>query len=102
MMFNEKTSSRFEQIFIDEPLRKFLYENEITLDNYLSHQDELKKLFPDEEGYQSFLNAYLSSSGIISYRQFLKTPQKIDLFLHPRYIQQRPHIHDFYEIKYLL
>ncbi|MBQ3373906.1 MAG: helix-turn-helix domain-containing protein [Oscillospiraceae bacterium] len=102
MTYTEKSGSRFEQIFIDEPLRKFLYENEITLDNYLSHQDELKKLFPDEESYHTFLNAYLSSSGIISYRQFLKAPQKIDLFLHPRYIQQRPHIHDFYEIKYLL
>ena len=102
MTYAEKNGSRFDQIFIDEPLRKFLYENEITLDNYLSHQEELKKLFPDENSYQTFLHAYLSSSGIISYRQFLKDPQKIDLFLHPRYIQQRPHIHDFYEIKYLL
>ena len=102
MTYTEKVGSRFDQIFIDEPLRKFLYENEITLDNYLSHQEELKNLFPDENSYQAFLHSYLSSSGIISYRQFLKEPQKIDLFLHPRYIQQRPHIHDFYEIKYLL
>ena len=98
----EQSPSRFTRIFIDEPLRKFLYENEITLDNYQQHTSELKKLFPDEAGYQAFIRAYLDNAGILSYRQFLKPPQKIDLFLHPRYIQQKPHIHDFYEIKYLL
>ena len=97
----EKTS-RFARIMIDEPLRKYLYENEITLDNYRQHESELKKRFPDEESYQAFIRAYLTNSGILSYRQFLKVPQRIDLFLHPRYIQQKPHIHDFFEIKYLL
>ena len=98
----EEHPSRFAQIFIDEPLRKFLYENEITSDNYQQHETALRKLFPDEEHYLEFTRAYLGNTGIISYRQFLKPPQKIDLFLHPRYIQQKPHIHDFYEIKYLL
>ena len=90
MTYTEKAGSRFDQIFIDEPLRKFLYENEITLDNYLSHQEELKKLFPDENSYQAFLHSYLSSSGIISYRQFLK---ESDLCLISPYV---PHSSEIY------
>ena len=93
---------RFDQIMLDEPVRKYLYEHNITLDNYLAHEAELMLLFPDEGTYRRFVTAYLTSTGILSYRQFLKAPQRMDLFLHPRYIQQAPHIHDFFEIKYML
>ena len=102
MPYSGFLASRFEKIFLDEPLRKYLYENNITAENYLSHQESLKALFPDEESFRAFIGAYLTKTGMLSYHQFLRAPQKIDLFLHPRYIQQDLHIHDFYEIKYLL
>ncbi len=93
---------RFSQIILDEPLRKFLYENAITPNNYTGHREELRALFPDEVACDRFIRSYLTPVGMLSYRQFLKSPQHMDLFLHPRYIQQALHIHDFIEIKYLL
>ena len=48
MPYSGFLASRFEKIFLDEPLRKYLYENNITAENYLSQQESLKALFPDE------------------------------------------------------
>lgn len=93
---------RFTQIIVDEPLRKYLYENAITPANYTEHETALRGLFPDETSYERFVKSYLTPIGMLSYRQFLKETQRMDLFLHPRYIQQAPHIHDFFEIKYLV
>ena len=93
---------RFSQIILDEPLRKFLYENAITPENYADHKAQLRALFPDDGSCERFIRSYLTPVGMLSYRQFLKETQRMDLFLHPRYIQQAPHIHDFIEIKYLL
>ena len=90
---------RFERITREESLRKYIYENGITLDNYREHKEKLVPLFPDEETYDRFVEDYMTSVELISFRMFLKLPQRMDLYLHPRYIQQAPHMHDFFEMK---
>ena len=102
MTSDELGGKRFDQILLDEPIRKALYQNDITLNNFHEHEEELKKLFPGDREYLAFIDSYFTNRGILSYREFLREPQRFDLFLHPRYIQQSPHIHDFYEIKYLV
>lgn len=91
---------RFKRIFLDEALRKALYENGITPDNYQKFEKELRTFFENDAEYQAFVDSYLIQTTIISCREFLKYPQKMDLFLHPRYIQQTQHAHDFFEMKY--
>lgn len=84
----------------DEHILKCIYENHITLDNYLEHAHLLRTLFPDEESYQTFISSYLTKFSSLLEKSFLRENQRLDAFSHPRFSQQKSHIHDFYEIKY--
>ena len=95
-----EAEERFIKIFRDEALRKVLYENGVTPDNYLQYENQLRTFFENDAEYQDFVDSYLVQTTIISWREFMKYPQKMDLFLHPRYIQQTQHLHDFFEMKY--
>ena len=95
-------TGRYDRILLDEPLRKYLYEHHITPENYRQSEGELRALFPDEAAWEAFERQYLSKVSMISYRGFFREGQHMDLFLHPRYIQQEDHAHDFFEMKYQL
>ena len=102
---NQKESredNRFERLLSDEPVRKYLYEHHITPANYKDHEKELRLFFPDEASFNRFADLYMTRVGMLSYIDFMKAGQHMDVFLHPRYIQQEDHIHDFYEMKYQL
>ena len=66
---------RFKRIFLDEALRKALYENGITPDNYQKFEKELRTFFENDAEYQAFVDSYLIQTTIISSREFLKYPQ---------------------------
>ena len=102
MASKEFAGKRFDRVFLDEPVRKVLYEKNITLSNYSEHEKELREIFPCEKDYHDFITAYFTSKNILSYQEFLKEPFRFDLYPHPRYILQEPHIHDFYEMKYMM
>ena len=95
-------SNRYSRIISDEPMRKYLYEHHITPDNYRENEEQLRRFFPDEVSWKLFVREYLTQVPLLSYHAFLKPEQRMDLFLHPRYIQQGNHMHDFIEMKYQL
>ena len=92
----------YQRIRTDEPLRKYLYEHHITPDNYLMHEAELRRLFPEPGAWERFAGEYMTPGTLISWRKFMEEGQRFDVFPHPRYIQQDFHLHDFFEMKYQL
>lgn len=86
----------------EERILQFIYEHRIDGENYGQYEALLRPLFEGEAEYRSFVDSHLRGMDSILWEQFFTPGQHVDAFHHPRFSQQTPHVHDFYELKYQL
>ncbi len=101
-MENKNERASFGRERCDEAAFRYMYEHGIAAEDCREHEEELRPFFPSAELYEAFEAECLSRIVLLSWKKFLEPGQRLDFFPHPRYIQQDPHLHDFFEMKYQL
>ena len=86
----------------EERALQFVYEHRIDAKNYTQYEAQLRPMFEDEAAYRRFVDDYFTEMDSIRWEQFFAAGQHVDAFHHPRFSQQTPHVHNFYELKYQL
>ena len=86
----------------DESVYEYMYHNGIDQENIYDHLSELRQQFGMNPGFSNFLHNMLMQPRFMLAADNMPSGQRMGMFIHPRFLPDMPHSHDYFELKYML